>query len=173
MNKIAIINRGVPGSGKSTFTKTMQKLADKNGLSMAIHSTDDKHMVEGEYKWDMKLVGQYHKENLDEFTNSLASGVNVVLCDNTNVRQRDFAKYLKVAKESGYTVTAVTFAPDEVEKHIARNTHNVPEETIILMRTRLSLNLITDMFDREVVIYPDKYSDTKLLTVAESIIQRG
>lgn len=172
MKKIAIINRGVPGSGKSTFVKTMRQVVEESGLSISVHSTDDKHMVDGEYKWSMKMQGQYHRENLEEFTESLGSGVNVVICDNTNIRQRDFGKYLSSARELGYKVIAVTFAPDDIEKHIARNTHDVPEETITLMRDRLTANLITDLFDREVIIYPDKYSDKKLLNVAESIVKR-
>ena len=78
MKKLAIINRGVPGSGKSTFTKVMKELSDKEGLLISIHSTDDKHMVDGVYKWDMKKVGQYHKQNLNEFTKSLKDSVNIV-----------------------------------------------------------------------------------------------
>lgn len=173
MTRIAVINRGVPGSGKSTFIKTLQALAEAQGLSMAVHSTDDKFMVDGEYKWDMKLVGRYHGENLDEFTESLKSGIDIVVCDNTNIRQRDFSKYLNASREEGYHVVAVTFHPDDIEKHVQRNTHNVPEDTIVQMHKRLMANIVTDLFDREIIIYPDKYSQKKLQNVAESIIKRG
>ena len=173
MKRIALINRGVPGSGKSTFIKTLRQVVEAQGLSMAVHSTDDKHMVDGEYKWSMKMQGQYHRENYEEFVESMSSGINVVVCDNTNIRQRDFNKYLDSARELGYHTVAITFAPDEIEKHLVRNTHDVPEETITLMRSRLNKNLVTDLFDREVIIYPDKYSEQKLLNVADSVVSRG
>lgn len=172
MKKLAIINRGVPGSGKSTFTKVMKELSDKEGLLISIHSTDDKHMVDGVYKWDMKKVGQYHKQNLNEFTKSLKDSVNIVICDNTNIKMKDFNKYLTAAREHNYVVIAVTFAPDDLQKHFERNTHSVPMETIELMAKRLSSNLVTDMFDREIIIYPDKFSKSKIINVANSIISR-
>ena len=173
MTKIAIINRGVPGSGKSTFVTTMREVSEANGLSVAVHSTDDKHMKDGEYRWEMKLQGQYHRENFEEFKVSMLNDINIVICDNTNIRQRDFSKYLDTAKELGYLPIAVTFSPDDIHKHLLRNTHDVPEDTIKSMCSRLSANLVTDLFEREIIIYPDKYSPQKLLNVAESIVKRG
>jgi len=79
MKKIAIINRGVPGSGKSTFIKALRKVAEAEGLTISVHSTDDKFMVDGEYKWDMYLTRQYHRENLNDFTDSLESDINIVV----------------------------------------------------------------------------------------------
>lgn len=172
MKRIAIINRGVPGSGKSTFTKTMTELANSEGLSISVHSTDDKHMVDGVYKWDMKLVGRYHKENFDEFNQSLLNDIDIVICDNTNIKHKDFNKYLSAAREQNYTVIAVTFAPDDVQKHFERNTHNVPMDTIEQMAKRLSRSLVTDIFDREIIIYPDKFSKSKIDNVVNSIMAR-
>jgi tRNA uridine 5-carbamoylmethylation protein Kti12 len=173
MKTIAIINRGVPGSGKSTFVEALRTVAESQGLTISVHSTDDKFIVDGEYKWDMYLIKKYHRENLNDFIESLENTVNIVVCDNTNIRQRDFDKYLLAGKSAGYHVAAVCFYPDEIEKHISRNTHDVPEETIMSMRKRLLANTVTDRFDHEVVIYPEKYSEQKLMTVAESVIKRG
>lgn len=173
MKKIVIINRGVPGSGKSTFIKTLRIIAESKGLAMSVHSTDDKFMVDGEYKWDMLLTKQYHRENLEEFTQSLVDGINIVICDNTNIRQRDYGKYVLAAQSAGYHITGVCFYPDEITKHVARNTHNVPENTITSMHRRLLSHVTTDRFDHEVIIYPENYSEQKLITVGHSIISRG
>lgn len=52
--KLLILLRGLPGSGKSTKAK---KLAGSTGL---VYSTDDFFMVKGEYVYDPKLIGVNH-----------------------------------------------------------------------------------------------------------------
>ena len=49
--------RGLPGSGKSTKAK---KIAGHFGI---VYSTDDFYMVNGEYKYDPKMIGEYHEKN--------------------------------------------------------------------------------------------------------------
>ena len=49
--------RGLPGSGKSTKAK---KIAGEIGV---IYSTDDLFMVDGQYKYDAKMIGEYHDKN--------------------------------------------------------------------------------------------------------------
>jgi adenylate kinase family enzyme len=46
--------RGLPGSGKSTKAK---KIAGEKGV---IYSTDDYFMVNGEYKYNPKMILEYH-----------------------------------------------------------------------------------------------------------------
>ena len=52
--KKLVLMRGLPGSGKSTLAK---KIAGNQGV---IYSTDDFFIVKGEYKYDPKMIGQYH-----------------------------------------------------------------------------------------------------------------
>lgn len=171
MKKIAIINRGVPGSGKSTFVEALRTVAESQGLTMSVHSTDDKFTVDGEYKRDKYLTKKYYRENLNEFIESLDNTVNIVVCDDTNIRQRDFDKYLLAGKSAGYYVTAVCFYPDEIEHHISRTKYDVPEEAIVSMRKKLLTNIITERFEHEVVIYPEQYSEQTLIRVAESVLK--
>jgi predicted kinase len=139
MKNLVIILRGCVGSGKSTFVNTLKELA-KN-LSIAVHSTDDLWMVNGKYEFDFNRLGDMHQRNFENFEDSLHNGVNIVIVDNTNLRPREYNKYIISAEEADYSIVIVTFAPDELEKHVARNTHNVPVETIAKMRDYLLGNL--------------------------------
>ena len=52
-----VLMRGLPGSGKSTKAK---KIAGERGV---IYSTDDFFMVNGEYKYNPKMIVEYHENN--------------------------------------------------------------------------------------------------------------
>ena len=55
--KELVLMRGLPGSGKSTKAK---KIAGQIGV---VFSTDDFFMVNGQYKYDPKMIGEYHQKN--------------------------------------------------------------------------------------------------------------
>ena len=150
--KLVIINRGVPGSGKSSFISKMKELAI--GKSIEVHSTDDLCMVDGKYCFDFKLAGERHRKNLKNFTESLKEGIEIVFCDNTNIKARDYNKYVSAAKQYDYNYVAIVFYPDSIEKHLERNTHGLPEETLINMKDNLLKHFETGDFEQEFVIQP-------------------
>ena len=123
--KIAIINRAVSGSGKSTMSKEIGKVVD-----CMIHSTDDYHFVDGSYQFNPSRLGEYHKLNLEAFTCSCVSGIPVVICDNTNVVDSHCIDYVHSAKMNGYKVIVLHFYPDSLDKHMERNVHAVPLQAI-------------------------------------------
>jgi predicted kinase len=150
--KLAIITRGVPGSGKSTFTKTLSDNAKKKRYTVDIHSTDNLCMVNGKYEFDFNKMNERHEQNYENFVKSLKLGTNIVVCDNTNVRPNNYKYYVSSAKELGYIVVAVVFKPDTLENHIIRNTHNVPKETLEKMISTLNQNMECKNVDKEYVI---------------------
>ncbi|BDB64150.1 hypothetical protein T36_0597 [Helicobacter cinaedi] len=87
--KLVIINRAVPGSGKTTALKTIELALKEEGLDtqkdFAIHSTDEFFMVEERYIFDIEKLNAYHKQNEKNFKDSLAKGISVVVCDNANL----------------------------------------------------------------------------------------
>jgi len=139
--KLAIINRGVPGSGKSSFIETLREMAPD--LNIKVHSTDDLCMVDGKYCFDYKLAKERHRQNRENFTKSLESDVNIVICDNTNIKPKDYIPYVQSAMDNGYTVLAVVFYPSDIEKHLARNTHGLTEDILVNMKRNLMNNRIT------------------------------
>lgn len=136
------IMRGIPGSGKSTVAEKILRssLGDGPGgflIRGRIHSTDSYFYNEySEYKFDPSRLGEFHAANLQAFKESLAKGLPVVICDNTNTQRWEYQKYLDAAEEAGYIVSIVTLPHPPVEVAAERNSHGVPAEVIQRMLDR-------------------------------------
>ena len=123
--------RGLPGSGKSTKAK---KIAGNIGV---IYSTDDFFMVNNEYVYDPKMIGEYHDRNLKRTMQAMKEGKYLIIIDNTNIRLWEMKKYVLAAQQYGYKVrveeadTAWAFNYRQCAK---RNNHGVPEDSCKKMR---------------------------------------
>ena len=134
MVKKLVLMKGLPGSGKSTLAK---KLAEEN--DGVIYSTDNYFMVDGQYKFDGKLLGQAHKWNRINVLCALILGKNYVIVDNTNVSYYEIEPYVEMALKYNYQIEIV--APNNPDKFdvdllVERNTHGVPREAIERMLGR-------------------------------------
>jgi len=103
--------RGFPGSGKSDLVKDLIR-----GREAAIHSTDDYHLVDGKYIFNKDKIVDYHRQNLEAFQASCKEGIEVVVCDNTNIIKKHYKPYVKAAKKYGYKVVVVIAG--EFDPHI-------------------------------------------------------
>lgn len=154
MDKVLVLMRGIPGSGKSTLA---QKLAeDNNGV---IFSTDNFFMVDGEYKFDRKYIGDAHTWNrLNVFhamrANQVRSFYHYIIIDNTNTQYWEMELYIKMAFEFGYDVAIEE--PDnpdkfDVELCSQRNKHGVSKEVIQKMKDRWETT--SSIYDKIVGLY--------------------
>jgi predicted kinase len=119
--KIAIIMRGISGSGKSFTANQISK--QLGGTEDNIFSTDNyfipitkelkkkgmdvsKEDELQEYKsnWAAHKLGHAHGLNLDNFKKAVNSGMTPIVVDNTNTRVFEFSKYVEYAKNAGYEV---------------------------------------------------------------------
>ncbi len=139
IKKTVIINRAVPGSGKTTITNCIVAALNKNGISSSIHSTDNFFMTaDNRYAFDVKKLYGFHLKNLHNFKESLAAGVQVVICDNINIAPWQTLPYTDLAREYSYQVIMISFEPRELSKHIEcqivteekPDAHNVPEKEL-------------------------------------------
>ena len=87
--KLTII-RGVPGSGKSTLAKKID----------AIQVEADQFAKDnfGEYCWEIKKSGYYHKKCFEKCENLLSEGTSVV-CSNTFIKNSYIEPYFQLAKK--------------------------------------------------------------------------
>lgn len=137
--KLVVIPIGLPGSGKSTFVNLFRDSVEGH---VEIHSTDNFFIEEGQYKFDPTKLGRYHRQNLENFKNSLKKNVPVIIVDNTNLRGRDRNKYASLAEDSGYEVRMVVigeFTDAAAKIYANRNTHGVPLDTIMRMAAKAFL----------------------------------
>lgn len=166
---VAVISRGIPGSGKSTFNRILKSVCKARGFSIAIHSTDDFHMVDGKYVFQMDKLAGFHRRNHQNFCGSMAHGINIVVVDNTNLKAKEYKNYIESAVDAGYAVLAVRFEPDEVEKHFARQVHGVPLDRLVIMRESLIASGATIGVTKEFFIAVDQFNDEYLTTISNSI----
>lgn len=128
-DKILIILRGLPGSGKSEKAKQLVG----NGI---IHSTDNFFIKNGRYVFDSDNVGKFHYFNLMNSIRSMQRGISPIIIDNTNIMAFYCASYVDQGKMYGYEI--IIIEPDtswafDVEELVKRNKHGAPRETILEM----------------------------------------
>ena len=136
--KLAIIMRGLPGSGKSHWVTQFIQSQPADVASAIKHrglfSTDNLFMVDGRYCFESKKLPEYHQRNLTLFIAALARGEQIVICDNTNLAQWEFMAYEAAAKALGYQVRLVLIGKPNDSAHqqlcAKRNQHGVPLEAI-------------------------------------------
>ncbi len=132
-----IIARGVSGSGKSTFCKSLGEEVYPNPR-MAIVSADDYFNEWGDYKkvFDPKLLPQAHKVCQKNFLEHLQAKTPLVVVDNTNIESWEIAFYYQAAELWGYSVEIVNIPCDPYEAW-ERNIHGVPLKVVLSMHKRL------------------------------------
>ena len=134
MEKILYIVRGIPGSGKSTFAKTLG----------GTHIEADQYFVDvdGNYNFDggkIKLAHEYCRAQTEAWMRTDGTQVNVdrIVVSNTFTQEWEMKPYFELAKEYGYKVFTIIVE----NRHGGKNVHNVPDEAIDKMRKRFEIKL--------------------------------
>jgi predicted kinase len=130
-----IIPRAGSGAGKSTWLKT-------NHPNATIVSADKFFMDNGEYKFDVKRLGEAHaacrREFIDFCQSHESADDDIVLAvDNTNTRLVEFASYVDIADAYGHEVEISTFIYDPVVAW-RRNNHGTPLTICMSQHMRLT-----------------------------------
>ena len=134
--KNVLIMRGLPGCGKSTYTRKQMQVLNAIGKSIVVASADDFFVVNN-MKFDPHLLPMAHECCYEIFLEALNASVNCVIVDNTNTGESEFSRYYDAALERGYVPTVVEFSCD-VQTSFERNLHKVPRKTIEKMFARLN-----------------------------------
>ena len=119
--KIAIIVRGVPGSGKSTFVDLIMQCRPQ----AVVHAIDDLHLDnKGNFLWDEENAERLYTLNFANFVRSCSEERPVVVCDAINIKVDDFQKYVDIANLYEYSVYIVTPNPPTPAQSSKRNKHH-------------------------------------------------
>ena len=117
----ALIMRGLPGSGKSTFVSFLSSL-----VASSVHAVDDLHTGnDGSFYWDESLSESRYYLNYSNFIQSCHRGDKLVICDCINLDRSSVDKYVSAAKSFGYFVYVVTPDQPSVLESSIRNLHDV------------------------------------------------
>ena len=129
MKKLVIL-RGLPGSGKSTYTRN-------HLISARICSTDLFFTTpSGEYFFNPALIGEAHGSCCRAVIDAMQSGVELIAVDNTAIHVSEVAPYMLIAQAYGYEAEIVTLSCD-VHTSVHRNIHGVPAHVIEYMAGKI------------------------------------
>lgn len=129
MEKVLIICRGIPGSGKTSFA---QLLGTK-----AICCADDYVTRNGVYNWKPTTVGASHDWCQRKCRRFMKAQVERIVVANTSTTIKELQPYFELAEQFNYKVFSIIIET----RHGNQNVHSVPEETLEKMRSRFSIKL--------------------------------
>jgi predicted kinase len=131
--KTLYIVRGVPGSGKSTFAKSIG----------GIHIEADQFFMEnGKYNFDItkiKLAHKYCKNQTEAWMKTDGVQVNndKIVVSNTFTQEWEMEPYFELAEKYGYRVFSLIVE----NRHNGKNIHDVPEDKLEQMKNRFEVKL--------------------------------
>ena len=129
MEKILYIVRGIPGSGKSTFAKTLSD----NHYEADMYFLDQ----ESNYVFDGTKIKNAHAWCLDRVKTDMAVAREKIVVSNTFTQEWEMDSYFEIAKQYGYKVFSIIVE----NRHEGINQHGVPEDKIEQMKNRFSIKL--------------------------------
>jgi len=129
MEKVLIILRGLPGSGKTTLAPY---------ISEQICCADDFFInVRGEYVFDVKKLGEAHNFSIAKCRLMMAAGHPKIVIANTNVTDKEMEPYEELAKIFRYKIFHVIVE----NRHGGKTAHDVPEQAIEKRKKQFSIKL--------------------------------
>ncbi len=112
--------RGLPGSGKSTYAKS---------LDVFHIEADMYHVKDGRYQFDPSRVKQAHEWCQQTCWNAMVKGMDVAV-SNTFTQRWEMKPYLDFAKDTGHEVEVIVMNGNY------GSVHNVPSEVLRKMAER-------------------------------------
>ncbi|KAK9821370.1 hypothetical protein WJX74_005382 [Apatococcus lobatus] len=151
--KIAILLRGIPGSGKTHIAQQLRKMELKiTGDAPRIHSIDDYFMTEVEreeedvesgkrgkkrkvqeleYCYEQEMEGSYRRSLLKAYQKTMdEKRFNIVIVDAPNLLVEDFKPYWSAGQRAGYEVYILDPFEGDPETCFKRNVHDRSLEDI-------------------------------------------
>jgi predicted kinase len=130
MNKLLYIVRGIPGSGKSTFAKTLG----------GVHFEADQYFhtgVNGEYEFKPEKIRDAHNYCQESVESAMKNGENVIVVSNTFTQEWEMKPYYDFSKMYNYKVFSIIIE----NRHDGKNEHGVPDDKLELMKNRFEIKL--------------------------------
>jgi predicted kinase len=128
--KTLTLLRGLPGSGKSTFAKSLG----------GEHIEADMFFVDGEtgeYKFDATKLKLAHNWCAIQVQKAMVEDEPKIIVSNTFTQEWEMKTYYDLAKMHGYRVFSIIVE----NRHDGINEHNVPEEKLEQMKHRFQIKL--------------------------------
>ncbi len=122
-----VLMRAIPGSGKSSLAKQLEAKARAEGKTAVICSADDFFMENGHYNFNPSKISEAHKTCFKKFMHAVASNIDLIIVDNTNLSAWEISPYKTYAEahDLPFSINEVVSDPKDAFK---RQQHGVPEQ---------------------------------------------
>jgi len=136
MGKNLYIVRGLPGSGKSTFARSIAK-------PYQIFEADHYFMKRGKYNFDVTKLKDAHDDCKQRVANRMRENLfnsiffNNIVVSNTFTQEWEMKPYFDMAEKHGYKVFSIIVE----NRHGGKNEHGVPDDKLEIMRNRFEIKL--------------------------------
>lgn len=158
-----IIMIGLPGSGKSTASKTYET---EYSVTLSIDEVIERYYDYFEFFRNMKDKNDFSpfrkmvNKHIKEFNQHVQSGTKRIIIDNTNLKYSDMKHYVKTALEFGYSDDNIKFINLGTNGFTAkelslRNKHGVDEKTIDRLINRYN-TIKNDITIERIMRTPDR-----------------
>ncbi len=129
-DKVLYIVRGLPGSGKSTFAKSLG----------GVHFEADMYFVDenGVYNFDPTKIKMAHNWCMIQTQKAMVDEEPKIVVSNTFTQEWEMETYFKLANENGYQVYSIIVE----NRHEGKNTHGVPDDKLQIMKDRFQIKLM-------------------------------
>ena len=131
--KTLYIVRGLPGSGKSSFAKSI------GGIHI---EADQFFMMNGKYNFDLtkiKLAHKYCQNQTEAWMKNDGIQVNSskIVVSNTFTQEWEMQPYYELAEKYGYRVFSLIVE----NRHEGKNIHGVPDDKLEVMKNRFEIKI--------------------------------
>ena len=136
MEKNLYIVRGLPGSGKSTFARSIAK-------SYQIFEADQYFMKRGKYNFDMSKLKEAHDDCKQRVARRMRENLfnsiffNTIVVSNTFTQDWEMKYYRNIGRRYGYKVHTIIVE----NRHNGTNIHGVPSDKLQIMEDRFEIKL--------------------------------
>jgi predicted kinase len=136
MEKNLYIVRGLPGSGKSTFARSIAK-------PYQIFEDDQYFMKKGKYKFDAKKLKEAHDNCRQRVVRRMRKNLfnstlfRTIVVSNTFTQDWEMKFYRCLGRRYGYKVHTIVVE----NRHKGVNVHGVPEDKLQVMEDRFEIKL--------------------------------
>ena len=130
--KLVIVLRGLPGTGKSTYVQ-------KHHPTALVCSADNYFLNDdGVYDFQISKISEAHEYCLQQFIRGILSEAATIVVDNTNTQRWEYEDYVLLADKHGYNVQILRIRAqrNDIPLLVQRNVHDVPKATIRKMFKR-------------------------------------
>jgi len=136
MEKNLYIVRGLPGSGKSTFARSIAK-------SYQIFEADQYFMKKGKYNFDPTKLKEAYQDCKQRVANRMRENLfnsiffNTIVVSNTFTQDWEMKYYRNIGRRYGYKVHTIIVE----NRHNGTNIHGVPSDKLQIMEDRFEIKL--------------------------------